>query len=92
MNDPPFDALVWRFPHRCVLDCPSIELGLAVVATSHARHPSELFDALVWHFPHRCVLDGPSIEPGLAAMAASHARHPSELCLPSLLHSNALFA
>jgi len=52
-------------------------------------HPP--FTALVWRFPHRYVLDGPSIEPGLAAVAASHARHPSELCLPSLLHPNALF-
>ena len=56
---------------------------------SHLHPP---FTALVWRFPHRCVLDGPSIEPGLAAVAASHAQHPSDLCLPSLLHLNALFA
>jgi len=37
---PPFTVLVWRFPHRCVLYGPSIEPGLAAVATSHARHPS----------------------------------------------------
>jgi len=29
---PPFTALVWRFPHRCVLDGPSIEPGLAALA------------------------------------------------------------
>ena len=36
---PPFTALVWRFPHRCVLDCPSIEPGLAAVASSHPPIP-----------------------------------------------------
>ena len=40
---PPFTALVWRFPHRCVLDGPSIEPGLAAVASSHSPHPSHLF-------------------------------------------------
>jgi len=33
---------VWRFPHRCVLDCPSIEPGLAAVASSHPPLPSLL--------------------------------------------------
>jgi len=37
---PPFTALVWRFPRRCVLDGPSIEPGLAPVVASHARLPS----------------------------------------------------
>jgi len=50
------------------------------------------FTALVWRFPHRCVFGGPSIQPVLAGVAAVHARHHSELCLPSLLHPNALFA
>jgi len=31
-----FTTLVWRFPHQCILDGPSSELGLAFVATSHA--------------------------------------------------------
>ena len=53
-------------------------------------HPP--FTALVWRFPHRCVLDGPSIEPGLAVVSSSHPPRPSLLCLPSLLHPNALFA
>jgi len=57
---PPFTALVWRFPHRCVLDGPSIE------------HPP--FTALVWRFPHRCVLDGPSIEPG-GVRRKNHSMH-----------------
>jgi len=46
---PPFTALVWRFPYRCVLYGPSIEPGLAAVAASHARHPSELCLPSLFH-------------------------------------------
>ena len=38
-----FTTLLWRFPHQCILDGPSIEPGHATMTTSHARHPSELY-------------------------------------------------
>ena len=46
---PPFTALVWRFPQRCVLDGPSIEPDLAAVGASHTRLPSPSA------FPASCI-------------------------------------